>query len=100
MATGDVAVKICTKCKKNPKAGGSDTNPWCQECRTAYQREREEALLWRAERRGILRGVQAMRETVSKYFRSFGGRPFMGAEAASVVDVLPGPAVAPEDAKE
>ena len=92
--------KICTKCKKNPKAGGpDDANPWCNECRTAYQRERAETIEWRAERRGIIRGIQAMRDHVSKHFRQWGGRPFMGNEVSSVVDSLAGPQVADENAK-
>ena len=91
--------KLCSKCKKNPKAGGAeDTNPWCNECRTEYQRERKETLEWRAERRGIIRGIQAMRQEVSSHFRQWAGRPFMGGEAATVVDALPGPKVADEDA--
>ena len=100
MATTEKAVKMCTKCGENPKAGGdADTNPWCQPCRTAYQRERNETVEWRAERRGIMRGVQAMREAASAYFAQWNGRPFMGAEVAAILSELPGPAVAPEDAK-
>jgi len=100
MATTEKAVKMCTKCGENPKAGGeADTNPWCQPCRTAYQRERAEGLEWRAERRGLLRGIQAMREAVAAYFSQWNGRPFMGAEVAAILSELPGPAVAPEDAK-
>lgn len=101
MATAEeTTVKLCTKCKKNPKAGGpEDKNPWCQECRTAYQRDRNDTLEWRAERRGIIRGILAMREAVAAHFRQWGGRPFMGAEVASVVDALPGPSVADESAK-
>jgi PHP family Zn ribbon phosphoesterase len=97
MATAEVTEKLCTKCGKNPKAGGpKDTNPWCQECRTAYQRERSDTLEWRAERRGLIRGIQAMRLEMANYFRQWGGRPFMGAEVASTIDSLPGPSVAAE----
>jgi hypothetical protein len=100
MATAEkIEQKICTKCKKNPKAGDeNDTNPWCQPCRTAYQRERSETLEWRAERRGIIRGILAMRQAVGDHFRQWAGRPFMGAEVAALVDQLPGPAVADESA--
>ena len=92
--------KMCSKCKKNPKAGGSDDkNPWCQECRSNYQRERNDTLEWRAERRGLIRGIQAMREHIASHFVQWAGRPFMGAEVASVVNSLPGPAVADESAK-
>ena len=94
------SVKMCTKCRENPKAGDdADANPWCQPCRTEYQREHQKVLLWRAEHRGIIRGILAMREAVATHFRQWGGRPFMGAEVASVVDALPGPAVADESAK-
>ena len=100
MATAETTdVKLCTKCKKNPKAGNADDkNPWCQECRTAYQRERNDTLEWRAERRGLLRGIQAFRVESANYFRSWGGRPFMGNEVAGLIDGLPGPAVADESA--
>ena len=43
--------------------------------------------------------IQAMREAVAAYFSQWSGRPFMGAEITAVVAELPGPAVAPEDAK-
>ena len=96
--TAEKAEKLCTKCGVNPKAGdASDKNPWCQQCRTEYQREWRETLDWRTERRGILRGIRAMRETIKNYFLQYGGRPFMGNEAASIVDGIPGPDVAPEE---
>jgi len=40
-----------------------------------------------------------MREAVAAYFSQWNGRPFMGAEVAAILSELPGPAVAPEDAK-
>lgn len=96
MATAE---KLCTKCGKNPKAGGdADTNPWCQPCRTEYQRERKETQEWRTERRGIVRGFRAMREELAAYFRT-SGRAFQGPEVAAIIEHLPGPKVAPEDAK-
>jgi hypothetical protein len=99
MATADEAKsKLCTKCGKNPKAGGeSDTNPWCQPCRTAYKRDYDQGKEWRAERRGILRGMKAMRDYLSAYFRRT-GRAVMGPEAASIIETLPGPEVAAENA--
>jgi hypothetical protein len=100
-ATAEKTEKLCTKCKKNPKAGGeNDSNPWCLECRAAYQRDRRETLDWRIERRGLVRGILAMREHVSNYFAGWSGRPFMGNEVSSIVDSLPGPTVAPEDLDE
>ena len=99
MTTETTEQKICSKCGKNPKAGGAnDKNPWCQECRTAYARERNDTLEWRAERRGLIRGIEAMRKEIANYFRQWSGRPFMGAEVATCVDALPGPAVADENA--
>ena len=93
MATAE---KICTRCEKNPAAG---KDAYCADCRSAYQKEYRESAEWRAERRGIIRGIQAMRVAVSAEFRKWGGRPFMGLEAAGMVDTLPGPLVADEDAK-
>lgn len=97
MATAeDIAAKTCSRCEKEPAAKG---DAWCKECRNKYQKEYRESAEWRAERRGIIRGILAMREAVATHFRQWGGRPFMGAEVASVVDALPGPAVADESAK-
>lgn len=97
MATAEeTAVKTCSKCGESPAQKG---DAWCKKCRNEYQRDYRESAEWRAERRGICRGIQAMREHVANHFRQWSGRPFMGAEVGSVVDSLPGPAVAPEDAK-
>jgi hypothetical protein len=99
MATVEKEVKLCTKCGENPKAGDEkDKNPWCLECRSEYQKRRYQALDWRAERRGLIRGIQAMRESLSTYFRA-SGRAFMGPEVASIIDALPGPGVESEDAR-
>ena len=98
MATAEKEPKLCTKCGKNPKAGDDkDTNPWCQPCRSEYQRTRYATQEWRHERRGIIRGVRAMREYLAAYFRGT-GRAYMGPEAASIIESLPGPDVASEDA--
>lgn len=74
------------------------TNPWCSECHAAYVKDNRKGSEWRAERRGIIRGIQAMREAVGGHFRQWGGRPFMGNEVSSMVDSLPGPQVADENA--
>lgn len=97
MATAEKEQKLCTKCGQNPKAGdANDTNPWCRECRNEYQNKRYKTLEWRSERRGLIRGIQAMREYMAEYFKR-SGRAFMGPEAASLIETLPGPQVAPED---
>lgn len=97
MATAEESTeKICSRCKSAP-ANKSDA--WCAKCRSTYQKEYRELLEWRAERRGIIRGILAMRQDLSLYFRAFGGRPFMGHEVAGIVDGRPGPPVASEDAK-
>jgi len=96
MATStDIGNKTCSKCEKEPAAKG---DAWCKDCRNQYQKEYRESAEWRAERRGIIRGIQAMRVEIANYFRSWGGRPFLGNEVASVVDSLPGPVVADESA--
>lgn len=88
--------KTCTKCKERPAVG---KDAYCAECRAQYQKDYRDTAEWRAERRGIIRGIQAMRESSAAFFAAWGGRPFMGAEVAQVVRELPGPPVAPEDAK-
>lgn len=91
---------ICSKegCER-PRAQPGSTMPWCKEHRAEYLAEYEKSQEWRTERRGIIRGIQGMREELSRYFRQWAGRPFQGAEVSAVIDTLPGPAVAPEDAK-
>jgi hypothetical protein len=91
-----MAEKICTRCEKNPAAG---KDAYCAECRAAYQKEYREGAEWRAERRGIIRGILAMRESLASHFRQWAGRPFMGAEVGSMIDQHPGPAVADEQAR-
>lgn len=88
--------KTCSKCKE---AQSDKDDAWCKGCRSKYQQEYYAMSKWRNERRGILRGMQAMREAIAGYFRQYGGRPFMGAEVAAAVESMPGPQVAPEDAK-
>jgi hypothetical protein len=87
--------KQCSRCKTKP-AGAKDA--YCTECRSEYNRERRENQDWRMERRGLLRGIEAMRQHIASHFRLWNNRPFMGAEAAALVESLPGPAVADEDA--
>ncbi len=97
MATyAEKAIAQCSKCNAAPIAGDYDV--WCKECRNKYQREYYALNKWRAERSGIIRGIQAMREHIAQHFAQWNGRPFMGAEVVSVVGTLPGPAVAAEDA--
>jgi len=92
---------LCSKdgCE-NPRAQPGSTMPWCKEHRAEYLKAYEKTQEWRDERRGIVRGIQAMREEIARYFRQWGGaRPFQGPEVASIVEGLPGPAVADESAK-
>jgi hypothetical protein len=92
MATAE---KLCTRCEVKP-AQGKDA--YCADCRSNYQKDYRESAEWRAERRGIIRGILAMRKAVADHFRQWNGRPFMAQEVASVVESLPGPAVADEKA--
>ena len=87
--------KNCSKCKTATASAG---DAWCKDCRAKYQKEYRDSIEWRAERRGLIRGIQAMRESVVNYFRAYAGRPFLGNEVASVIGSLPGPEVASEDA--
>lgn len=90
----DSTEKVCSKCGK-PREG---KDRYCKECRAAYNQDYGARDEWAAERRGIIRGILAMRQHVANHFKQWGGRPFMGNEVASVVDSLPGPQVADEKA--
>lgn len=85
--------KTCTKCSAAPAL---KDDSYCKDCRNEYQKQRRENEEWRIERRGLIRGVRAMRAHVAEYFKQWSGRPFMGAEVAAVVELLPGPAIADE----
>ena len=98
MPTAEKESKLCSKCKENPRAAEDSTNPWCTKCLADYMAQYRKQGEWRAERRGIIRGIQAMREHVAAHFSQWAGRPFMGAEVVGVVNALPGPAVADESA--
>lgn len=87
---------ICSKCGQNPRASEDSTNPWCSQCLAEYMAKYRKQGDWRAERRGIIRGIQAMREHIALHFGQWTGRPFMGAEVVGVVNSLPGPRVADE----
>lgn len=100
MATAEkTEAKLCSKCKENPRAAEDSSNPWCTKCLAEYMAEYRKKGEWRAERRGILRGIAAMKEAIAAHFVQWAGRPFMGAEVAGVVRSLPGPEVADENAK-
>jgi len=90
------ATKICSKCGDGTPP---DYDVWCGKCRSKYAKERDALAEWRAERRGIIRGILAMREHIAAHFVQWGGRPFMAQEITSIVNSLPGPAVADESAK-
>jgi len=88
--------KFCSKCGDVP---AEKDDAWCKACRSKYWSEYSPARKWRDERRGLVRGIRAFREDSANYFRAYAGRPFLGNEVASIIESLPGPAVAPEDAK-
>lgn len=91
-------VKLCTKCKNRPRAGGeSDANPWCRECRAAYQREYRDGEAWRNQRMGIIRGVAAMRQELVVFFQQYSGVYMSGAEVAMKIQQSPGPGIAAEE---
>lgn len=87
----------CSKCGADRDTTGYPK--WCKACRNKYQSEARESEDWRTERRGIIRGILAMREATANHFRQWGGRPFMGAEVAAIVAEIPGPQIADEDAQ-
>lgn len=88
---------LCSKCGKNPRADADGTNPWCKECRAAYQRDYEDRKMARKESRGFALGVQAMRADLARRFGELG---FSSLEAWEVRDAIlqaPAPQIPTED---
>ena len=83
--------KLCTKCGTNPRATEAGNNPWCKECRAAYQKSYSDAKAKMTESRGFAAGVTAMRWALARRFESFGRGMFSGLEVADVIRKAPGP---------
>lgn len=60
----EIAVKMCSKCKQNPRADADGTNPWCLDCRADYQRAYNEGKAERLKDTGFSKGVEAMRRAL------------------------------------
>lgn len=59
-------VKLCSKCGKVPASGSHD---WCKACKAKYQREYTGTVIDVAERRGVQKGIQTMRNHLVELFR-------------------------------
>lgn len=90
MATAQTA-QLCPKCGVNPRGEGSETNPWCKECRAAYQREYEQNRLARKESKGFALGVQAMRDLLCEEFHKLGFSRFEAFEIRDIIRNCAGP---------
>lgn len=84
-------VPLCTRCKVNPRGAGSDTNPWCNECRAAHKREYEQTRLAMKERHGYALGVSAMRDLLALEFDRLGFGMFSAVEVRDLILQAPGP---------
>lgn len=58
------AVKLCSKCGKNPRADQEGTNPWCKECRADYQAAYAAGKAERIKDTGFSKGAEAMRQAM------------------------------------
>ena len=77
--------KICSKCNERPRYDESGSNPWCKECRAAYQKEYVAGLHKQNAQQSFARGVKAMREFVASEFDRLGLGQFNGMEAAEYI---------------
>ena len=68
MATPSNGTKLCSKCGENPANKGHD---WCSDCKmktqARYAADRDEMM----ERRGYVKGIKALRESLVRTFESF-----------------------------
>ena len=64
LSTAERSVK-CSKCGENE---ATEKHPWCNPCKTKYQREYMAMRAEHAERRAFLRGAAAMREKIIAVF--------------------------------
>lgn len=82
---------LCSKCKLKPRADAESTNPWCNDCKTKYQKEYKELIARRSSERAFIAGVEAMRQTLALEFSRLGKIAFSGREVAFAVVHTPRP---------
>ena len=80
--------KVCSKCGQNPPSG---KHSWCQACKAKYQREYEAAQDERAERRGFVKGADAMRSYLASALASRAGGMLLAGEVALWIRRAPRP---------
>lgn len=84
-------VLLCSKCEKNPRADADSTNPWCQECKTEYQRTYVAGLKKQTAEQSFARGVAATKRVFVAEFSRLGVGQFTGYEIANLIAHAPGP---------
>ena len=79
----------CSKCPADLDTTGSPK--WCKACRAAYQKENRDAAEERAESRGFIRGIEAMRNTLRTEFSKRQNGMFYGHDVMRVIEDFPRP---------
>ena len=82
---------MCSKCGKNPRADAASTNPWCQDCKTEYQRTYVSGLKKQTAEQSFARGVAATKRIFAAEFSRLGIGQFTGFEVATLIIRAPGP---------
>jgi NADH pyrophosphatase NudC (nudix superfamily) len=85
MAAPAKEIKFCSKCGINQRADQNGTNPWCLECRSAYQSVYNQTIIDREKRKAFADGSTAMREALAALFAHWPTAYFSGTEIASKI---------------
>ena len=91
MAATSEAVKMCSRCGKNPRADADSTNPWCTKCKAEKQKEFVEQKAAQDAAHNYALGVNAMREKIAAIFDRCGSAVFMAHEVAALIRREPAP---------
>ena len=86
-------IKFCSKCGIHPRADQNGTNPWCLECRSAYQSVYNQTIIDREKKKAFADGIAAMRAAVAARFSHWPSAHFSGAEVVSQVQTMAAPEV-------
>lgn len=82
--------KLCSKCGDN-EVEGEGYPRWCGNCKRLYRIENEAIKSGRAEKKGFVSGVAAMRASLAEDFDRAGAGIYEGRQVAQLIREVPGP---------
>lgn len=88
---GTEQIQLCSQCKENPRANPGGNNPWCTQCNTRYQKERQVLAMSRVEAEGWVKGREALRRLLVEKLCEAGAGMMRANEVAVWIASVPGP---------